>query len=63
MNTEFQLEATLTDADCEALAQFLKRAGFSDFRSCAVDDAEAYAMRDAAEKIRRALADAGFAPR
>lgn len=46
-----------------ALAQFVKRAGYSDFRALAADDAEAWAMRDAAERLRRALADQGSAPR
>jgi hypothetical protein len=45
------------------LAQFLKRVGFSDFRSNAQDDDEAYAMRDAAARVREALAEAGYAPR
>ena len=53
----------LTDAEAWNLAQFLKRVGFSDFRSNAVDDQEAYAMRDAADKVRTALAEAGYAPR
>ena len=57
------LSACLTDEQAWNLAQFLKRAGFSDFRSNAQDEAEAYAMRDAAEIVRRALANAGYAPR
>ena len=57
------LAVTLTDAQARHLAQFLKRVGFSDFRSNAQDDDEAYAMRDAADRVRVALADAGYAPR
>jgi hypothetical protein len=53
----------LTDTEAWNLAQFLKRVGLSDFRSHAQDDAEAYAMRDAAEHLRMALAAAGYAPR
>ncbi len=52
------------DADAAwQLAQFAKRVGFSDFRSNAQDDAEAYAMRDAMDKVALALREAGFAPR
>ncbi len=53
----------LTDAEARNLAQFLKRVGFSDFRGNAQDESEAYAMRDAADRVRVALADAGYAPR
>jgi hypothetical protein len=57
------LTVDLTDAQAWNLAQFLKRAGFSDFRSNAQDDEEAYAMLYAAERVRAALADIGYAPR
>jgi hypothetical protein len=57
------LRVELTDAEAWNLAQFLKRVGFSHFRSTAQDDAEAYAMRDAADRLRVALAEAGYAPR
>jgi hypothetical protein len=46
-----------------AFAEFLKRAGYSDYRSLAVSDQEAYAMREAGEKLREALAEKGIAPR
>lgn len=46
-----------------ALAEFLKRSGFSDFRTKAATDEEAYRMQDGAETIRKALAEAGVAPR
>jgi hypothetical protein len=46
-----------------ALAQFVKRAGFSDFRTNAVDDDEAREMISACEKLAKALAEAGYAPR
>lgn len=58
-----RLTVELTDAEAWHLAQFLKRAGFSDFRTNAQDDDEAYAMRDAADRVRVALAEAGYAPR
>ena len=57
------LAVELTDAQAWNLAQFLKRVGFSDFRTNAQDDAEAYAMRDATDRVRVALAEAGYAPR
>lgn len=47
----------------EALAQFVKRVGFSEFRQNAVDDVEAYTMRDAVDQVRQALQEAGYAPR
>lgn len=46
-----------------ALAQFLKRVGWSEIRINAVDDDDACAMRDALEKVRLALFEIGFAPR
>jgi hypothetical protein len=49
--------------EAQALAQYLKRAGLSDFRALAVNDGEAYAMQAAAEHLRSALAEAGHAPR
>ena len=57
------LTVELTDAEAWNLAQFLKRVGFSDFRTNAQDDQEAYAMRDAADRVRVALAEVGYAPR
>lgn len=58
-----EVTSFLSDAEAWNLAQFLKRVGFSDFRTNAQDDDEAYAMRDAADRVRRALAEAGYAPR
>lgn len=55
--------AEMTEAEALALAQFFKRAGYSDYLANAVDSDEAYEMLAAGEKIRRGLADAGFAPR
>jgi len=46
-----------------AFAQFLKRVGYSNYKTNAVDDDEAHLMLDAGEKVRGALADAGYAPR
>ena len=57
------LDLALGEQNAWDLAQFLKRAGFSEFRACAVDQDEAYRMIAAADKVRRALADAGVDPR
>ncbi len=58
-----EITVKLTDAQAWQFAQFLKRACFSDYRGHATSEAEAYQMIDAAERIRRALADQGYAPR
>lgn len=54
---------TLPADEAWALAQFLKRTGYSDYRAQAVSDDEAHAMREAGETLRRALAEQGYAPR
>jgi hypothetical protein len=46
-----------------ALAQFVKLVGWSEIRSKAVSDEEAYTMRDALGEFAKALSDAGFSPR
>lgn len=46
-----------------ALAQFLKRVGWSEMRTCSVDDQECHWIRDALAEVRRALNEAGFDPR
>jgi hypothetical protein len=53
----------LTPAEALALAQFLKRVGVDDYRRLAVDHDEAWLMLDAGERVRAALAAAGYAPR
>jgi len=55
--------AELTEAETWALAQFVKRVGWTEFRGNAVDEAEAYQIRSAVDKLQRALAGAGIAPR
>jgi hypothetical protein len=62
MNT-VEITITLTETQAWQIAQFLKRACFSDYRSHATSEAEAYHMIDAGEHIRRALAEKGYAPR
>ena len=46
-----------------ALAQLVKRIGWSEIRSNAVDDVEASDMRDAVVALQRSLSDAGISPR
>jgi hypothetical protein len=57
------LEVELTEQEADDYAQFLKRVGFQEYRQNAVDDAEAYRMLDVGEKVRKILAEHGFAPR
>lgn len=57
------LQVTLTDAQAWEFAQFLKRVCFSDYRDHATSDEEAYHMVNAGERIRDALAQAGYEPR
>jgi hypothetical protein len=58
-----RLEFELTAGEAWDFAQFLKRVGFREFRINAADEEEAYRMRDAAGRVREALAEIGFAPR
>ncbi len=60
---EICLMVQLSDQDAWDLAQFLKRVGFAEFRSNAVDDDAAYRMQAAVEKIRRNLVAIGYDPR
>ncbi len=57
------LQVELPDALAWAFAEFLKRAGYSDYRQLAANEQEAYDMQDAGEKVRAALAEKGYAPR
>lgn len=57
------VELLLSDAHALALAQFVKRVGWSEFRACAVDDDEAYEIRAAVDQLAKALAEKGYAPR
>ena len=57
------IQVELNDVQAWALAQFVKRVCFSDYRSLSVDKDEAYEMVEAGELVRKALADVGIAPR
>jgi hypothetical protein len=63
MESFVHLDFDLTPAEALALAQFLKRVGVDDYRRLAVDRDEAWLMLDAGERVRAALAAAGYAPR
>ena len=53
----------LSETEAWDLAQFLKQVGFDQFYLNARDTDEAYHMMFAAEKVSKALAEVGFAPR
>ena len=53
----------VSDAELWALAEFVKRATWSEFRANAVDDDEAYRISDGVAKLQKALDDAGYSPR
>jgi len=46
-----------------ALAQLVKRIGWADCRNLAEDEAQTRLMIQATERVRQALAEAGYAPR
>lgn len=60
---EINVPLELTAQEAEALAQFFKRVGWQEMRQNAVDDDEAYGVRDAIYRVQKALADVGFNPR
>jgi ABC-type phosphate/phosphonate transport system substrate-binding protein len=53
----------MTPESAQALAQFMKRVGWSEMRQNAINDAEAYEMRDALLQVRKSLQEVGFDPR
>lgn len=57
------ISVELTKGEAWELAQFCKRSRFSHYRECARDDDEAYTMIHAMDKVRKALAEKGHAPR
>jgi len=57
------LELNINEQTATALAQFIKRVGWQEYRQNAVDDAEAYLIGDGVAALQRALNQAGFAPR
>ena len=61
--TVMDMHLELTDDQAYALAQFVKRVGWQEWRQNAVDDGEAALMREAFGQIAKALADYGYSPR
>jgi hypothetical protein len=57
------IDIEIHDTQAEALAQVLKRIGFSEIRKLCADDNEAYDAQYALEKIRESLAESGYNPR
>jgi cytochrome c len=60
---EIQIPLALTEQEALDLAQFVKRVGWQEMRQNAVDEDETYRIRDAIDKVRKALAEVGFSPR
>lgn len=63
MPDEIAVPVYLTKEEAWDLAQWLKRTSWTDYRSNARNDDEARRMVHASDKVRTALADAGFNPR
>ena len=63
MKPKTTITVELTEDEAMAMAQFLKRYIWTDVRKSAVDDAEAYLMRDAFTSIQHSLEDVGYSPR
>lgn len=57
------IKVELTEEQAEALAQYTKRSGFKECSDNAVDDREAYLMRDGLSLVQDALAREGYNPR
>lgn len=59
-----RIEFEITEQQGVALAKFLAHHTVRDYLNCGASDVEqAYLMRDACEKLRAALNEAGFGPR
>jgi hypothetical protein len=59
----FVLTVELTERQAMALAQFVKRVGWTQFRTNAIDDDEAYLIREAIDAVQRELRVQGYSPR
>ena len=53
----------LPPLQAQALAQLVKRLGWTEIRQNAQDDEEAYDMRNAVQELKNELAQQGFDPR
>jgi len=63
MEKSIVITVEMSEDQAEAYSQFLKRVSFTDYHQLAASDAEAYAMQEAGERIRKELANNGFNPR
>jgi hypothetical protein len=57
------LTVELTERQAMALAQFVKRVGWTEFRANAIDNDEAYLIREAVDAVQRELRVQGYSPR
>lgn len=57
------IDIDIDETQTAALAQVLKRIGYTDIRALSQDDAEAYSAQHALEQIRQALVKQGYDPR
>lgn len=62
-NSAAIVQFELLDEEALALAQFVKRCGWTDWKQNASSEEEIYLMRAAFSKLERALANEGYAPR
>ena len=58
-----QFSIELTEDQAWALAQYLKRIAYSDYRAHAASETEAWHMSNAGDVLRIALAEVGVNPR
>ena len=63
MTKPVQIHLEINPDQALALAQFIKRIGWSEIRANAVNDDEAYSMKSAIGELQKALDEAGFSPR
>jgi len=63
MENVITVQVELSAAQAWALAQLVKRLGYTDCRALAQNEDETWLMMLAAAALRRALAEAGYAPR
>lgn len=63
MDDLIKLNLELPECEAMALAQFVKRLGWSEMRAFAVDENEADEIREGIYKFQCALAQSGFNPR
>ncbi|MFN5350979.1 MAG: hypothetical protein ACK5A0_15840 [Polaromonas sp.] len=63
MSKIITVPVTISEEEAWALAQFVKRVGWSEMRQNAQDDEEAYLIRSGIVAVQAAFAAAGFSPR